>query len=178
MFKPVYKIFLTFLFLAMSATAQANEVEIVKVVAHQNSDKTWTFAVTLKHADTGWDHYANEWQVIAPDNKILATRTLYHPHVEEQPFTRNTSGVKIPANIETVRIIKSKSRAKGIYSILLKPMAFDMGELYRGCVSRLRCHYRGVGVYRRNDLDVNLICRYSFDRRICRRSQNNRNRLR
>lgn len=88
-----------------SFLAQANEVEITNVVAHQSTDKTWTFAVTLKHGDTGWDHYANEWQVIAPDNKILATRTLYHPHVNEQPFTRNTSGVEIPASMETVRII-------------------------------------------------------------------------
>lgn len=91
--------------LAFSGLAQANEVEIVDVKAHQASNKSWTFAVTLKHDDTGWDHYANEWQVIAPDDKILATRTLYHPHVNEQPFTRNTSGVKIPADIKTVRII-------------------------------------------------------------------------
>lgn len=105
MLTNVYKITFSFLLLICSLTSQANEVEITNVVAHQGSDKTWTFAVTLKHADTGWDHYANEWQVIAPDNKILATRTLYHPHVEEQPFTRNTSGVKIPASMETVRII-------------------------------------------------------------------------
>ena len=92
-------------FLASTAIAQANEVEIVDVKIHQAEDKTWTFAVTLKHEDAGWDHYANEWQVIAPDDKILATRTLYHPHVDEQPFTRNTSGVKIPEDITTVRII-------------------------------------------------------------------------
>jgi len=91
--------------LAFNAAATANEVEIVDVKAHQANDKTWTFAVTLKHGDQGWDHYANEWQVIAPDDKILATRTLYHPHVDEQPFTRNTSGVKIPADITSVRII-------------------------------------------------------------------------
>ena len=105
MSKFLYKFIISFLLLSVSLSLQANEVEIVKVVAHQSSDKTWTFAVTLKHGDTGWDHYANEWQVIAPDNKILATRTLYHPHVEEQPFTRNTSGVKIPASMETVRVI-------------------------------------------------------------------------
>jgi hypothetical protein len=91
--------------LLLLGNAQANEVEIVDVKAHQDKDKSWRFAVTLKHADEGWDHYANEWQVIAPDDKILATRTLYHPHVDEQPFTRNTSGVKIPASMETVRII-------------------------------------------------------------------------
>ncbi len=86
-------------------TVNANEVDIVDVTPHQSSDKTWGFAVTLKHADEGWDHYANEWQVLAPDSKILATRTLYHPHVNEQPFTRNTSGVKIPANMKVVYVI-------------------------------------------------------------------------
>lgn len=95
--------------LAMLATGffsvSANEVEIVDAKAHQFKDKSWRIAVTLKHEDTGWDHYANEWQVLAPDNKILATRTLYHPHVNEQPFTRNISGVKIPEDITTVRII-------------------------------------------------------------------------
>lgn len=91
--------------LAFYAVASANEVEIVDVKAHQGTNQSWSFAVTLKHVDEGWEHYANEWQVIAPDDKILATRTLYHPHVDEQPFTRNTSGVKIPASITSVRII-------------------------------------------------------------------------
>jgi len=90
---------------ALTSLALANEVEVVDVKATQASDKTWSFAVTLKHADEGWDHYANEWQVIASDDKILATRTLYHPHVNEQPFTRGTQGVKIPDDIKTVRII-------------------------------------------------------------------------
>jgi hypothetical protein len=100
-----FKLLLVCITLLSFSHIRANEVEIVDVKAHQGKDKTWSFAVTLKHADEGWDHYANEWQVIAPDDKILATRTLYHPHVDEQPFTRNTSGVKIPEDIESVRII-------------------------------------------------------------------------
>ncbi len=103
-----------FVFLLTSSTfAFANEVEIVDVKATQASDKTWSFRVTLKHADEGWDHYANEWQVIAPDNKILATRTLYHPHVNEQPFTRGTQGVKIPTEMKVVRVI-AKDTIHGI----------------------------------------------------------------
>ncbi len=93
------------LLLISSNFAIANEVEVVDVKASQASDQTWSFRVTLRHEDEGWDHYANEWQVIAPDNKILATRTLYHPHVNEQPFTRGTQGVKIPVNIKTIRVI-------------------------------------------------------------------------
>lgn len=83
----------------------ANKVEVVDVKAHQLGDKTWNFSVTLKHEDAGWDHYANEWQIIGEDNKIFGTRTLYHPHVDEQPFTRNLSGVKIPEGVKSVRVI-------------------------------------------------------------------------
>lgn len=100
-----YLIMGLFFLTSISVSAYANEVEVVDVQANQASDKTWRFSVTLKHADEGWDHYANQWQIIAPDNKILGTRTLYHPHVNEQPFTRSLNGVKIPADIKTVRII-------------------------------------------------------------------------
>jgi len=103
------------LLLSISTVATANEVDIVDVKAHQSSDKSWSFDVTLKHADEGWDHYANEWQVLAADSKILATRTLYHPHVNEQPFTRNTTGVKIPDDMNIVYII-AKDTVHGLSS--------------------------------------------------------------
>lgn len=83
----------------------SNEVEIINVKTKQLQDKSWRFDVTLKHDDKGWNHYANKWQVITLDNKILGTRTLYHPHVNEQPFTRSLDGVKIPDDIKKVRII-------------------------------------------------------------------------
>jgi hypothetical protein len=41
---------------------------------------------------------------VSPDGSVLGTRTLYHPHVEEQPFTRSLSGVKIPAGIDKVTV--------------------------------------------------------------------------
>ncbi len=55
------------------------------------------FAVTLRHADEGWDHYADAFELLAEDRSVLATRVLRHPHVEEQPFTRSLTGVKLPA---------------------------------------------------------------------------------
>ena len=63
-----------------------------------------TFHVTVSHADSGWDHYANQWQIVAADGTILATRVLNHPHETEQPFTRSLSGVKIPPHVQSVTI--------------------------------------------------------------------------
>ena len=45
--------------------------------------------VTLSHPDSGWDHYADGWEVIDAAGTRLGFRALLHPHVEEQPFTRS-----------------------------------------------------------------------------------------
>ena len=87
----------------LSTTGMASEVEIVKAVA-EKSNAGWTFHVTLKHPDSGWDHYADGWRVMTEDGKELGMRTLYHPHENEQPFTRSLTKVKIPGTITHVYI--------------------------------------------------------------------------
>lgn len=59
------------------------------------------FDVTLSHADTGWDDYADGWRIELADGTILGTRVLAHPHVNEQPFTRS-SQIAVPSSIEEV----------------------------------------------------------------------------
>jgi len=90
------------LFSMVFTFAGANEVKIVNVKVKCRVD--CTFSVTLEHADTGWDHYANQWDVVTLDGKVLKSRVLYHPHVDEQPFTRSLSGVSIPKEIKQVKI--------------------------------------------------------------------------
>ena len=89
----------------LSGISFADEVEIVDVKLTQSIDMTWRFDLTLKHADSGWKHYANEWKIVTPEGEILGTRTLLHPHVDEQPFTRSLANVEIPPNIKIIRII-------------------------------------------------------------------------
>jgi hypothetical protein len=74
----------------------ANDVTIVAAEFEQHGG-TWNVSVTLRHDDAGWDHYADAWRVVDPDGKELGQRTLFHPHVNEQPFTRSQSGVRAPA---------------------------------------------------------------------------------
>ena len=105
MTNKILKALTALLLTSFFSTAYSNEVEVKNVIIHQQADQTWTFSVTLKHDDKGWKHYANEWQVIGTDNKIFGTRTLYHPHVNEQPFTRSLSGIKIPKGINSVRVV-------------------------------------------------------------------------
>ena len=85
-------------------TALAGQVTVVEVKAVAIGASTYRFDVTLKHGDTGWDHYADRWDVLGPDGTVLGSRVLYHPHVEEQPFTRSLSGVRVPAGTRQVQV--------------------------------------------------------------------------
>lgn len=63
-----------------------------------------TFSATLKHADSGWKHYANHWRVLSPGGEELGKRVLLHPHENEQPFTRSLGNIKVPADLDHVII--------------------------------------------------------------------------
>lgn len=90
--------------LLVPAAAWAGEVDVVDARAARAADGSYGFDVTLRHGDEGWDHYADAWDVVAPDGTVLGTRVLYHPHVDEQPFTRSLSGVAVPAGVSEVTI--------------------------------------------------------------------------
>ena len=89
---------------SVTTVTEAGEVEIVAAAARQGADGAYQFSVTLRHADTGWDHYADKWDVVAPDGTVLGTRVLLHPHQDEQPFTRGLSGVRVPKGAKRVSI--------------------------------------------------------------------------
>jgi len=84
--------------------AAAGEADVVDASVRQIGENTYSFSVTVRHDDTGWDHYANRWQVLAPDGTVLGERVLLHPHETEQPFTRSLTGVVIPPEIDEVFI--------------------------------------------------------------------------
>ncbi len=87
---------------AAGTAAMAGEADVIAVEVRNEGGRTFTFDVTVEHADEGWDHYADAWDVVAPDGALLGTRTLLHPHENEQPFTRSLSGVAISEGITEV----------------------------------------------------------------------------
>lgn len=86
-----------------AAVARAEPPEIVTAEA-RGTGGSWSFRVTIRHPDTGWDHYADGWSVFAPDGTELGFRELLHPHETEQPFTRSLAGVEVPADVTEVTI--------------------------------------------------------------------------
>lgn len=92
-------------FLAITPTVSlAGEADVLKVEVVAASGGAFSFHVTVAHEDSGWDHYADKWQVIGPGGAVLGERVLLHPHVNEQPFTRSLSGVLIPEGINSVTL--------------------------------------------------------------------------
>jgi hypothetical protein len=88
--------------LLLSPLAFAGDVHIVDVRVECSA--SCTFSVTLEHGDEGWNHFANQWDVVTVDDELLGSRVLHHPHVDEQPFTRSLSGVIIPAGVSQVKV--------------------------------------------------------------------------
>jgi len=92
------------LFTSLPSPTHSGEVEVVKAAVRCTNARICAIQVTLRHADEGWAHYADRWEVLTPEGEILAKRVLRHPHVEEQPFTRMLRGVSIPAELSEVQI--------------------------------------------------------------------------
>lgn len=90
------------LFASLALPAIAGKADVIGVNASCNENRVCRFDVTVRHADEGWEHYANRWEVLSPAGEILATRVLAHPHDDEQPFTRSLTNVSIPDDLSEV----------------------------------------------------------------------------
>lgn len=95
---------LTALLFLAAAPLTAAEPVIEQVQVRAESGGTYRFDVTIRHPDTGWEHYADGWRVLDMAGNELGMRVLYHPHVDEQPFTRSLGGVAVPAGATQVQI--------------------------------------------------------------------------
>ena len=114
------KVATIFTVLATSVFADAPVVEHVETTVLDAGG--WRFDVTLSHPDTGWDHYADGWDILDNHQKLIATRILHHPHVDEQPFTRSLYNVVIPSTMKTI-YVRGHDKVHGhgeVYKVELK----------------------------------------------------------
>jgi hypothetical protein len=71
-----------------------NYAHIFATTFEKTADNTYTVSATVRHNDTGWDNYADAFEVKGdPDTVENGLRVLAHPHETEQPFTRSQSSV-------------------------------------------------------------------------------------
>lgn len=87
-----------------SAPAQASDTADVTAVRASGTPGAYQFAVTVSSPDKGCKQYADWWEVLTEDGKLIYRRVLLHSHVDEQPFTRSGGPVAIkPDTIVWVR---------------------------------------------------------------------------
>lgn len=86
--------------------------DVIDASAELGADGSYTFSVTVRSADTGWDKYADAWVVRSDDGELLGTRVLTHPHETEQPFTRSLGSVTVPEGVDTV-VIAARDSVEG-----------------------------------------------------------------
>ncbi|MBI4185184.1 MAG: hypothetical protein HY521_14430 [Proteobacteria bacterium] len=88
---------------ALPALADGVDVEAVGVF--KTGEDTYSFTVTLGHADEGWEHYADRIEVAGPGGEVLGMTILVQPHLErEQPLIRSVDNVRIPPGVTLVTV--------------------------------------------------------------------------
>ncbi len=89
---------------AFGGTLAGADPATVQRVLVAKDGNSYSFEVTIRHTDTGWEDYADLWRIKDENGTVFGERNLAHPHVDEQPFTRSLSGVRIPEGVDTVII--------------------------------------------------------------------------
>lgn len=108
-------LFLLNMLLLGPAHVLASDADVIDAEVKRGDDGTFTFNVTVQHADEGWHHYATHWLILDKDEQLIAARKLMHPHVNEKSFTRSLQNVDLPDEVTEVIIgaLCSKGNSSG-----------------------------------------------------------------
>ena len=70
-----------------------NYAHVLGIEFRRTANDIYTVSTVVRHDDTGWDNYADAFEVKG-DAVKNGLRVLLHPHENEQPFTRSQSNVE------------------------------------------------------------------------------------
>lgn len=98
------------------------EAKVVSVKV-EGQAQNYIFNVGISSPDTGCNQYANWWEVLNQEGKLLYRRILAHSHVNEQPFER--SGGTVPINNSELVIIRAHMNNSGYGKTVFKGSVKD-----------------------------------------------------
>jgi len=103
-------------FSVATASAQAADVsrqkypDVLAAKVRPGGTDTFDFDVTISSPYDTPQRYADAFRVTGRDGAIYGERKLLHDHADEQPFTRDLYGVKIPRLVRTVVVQAADQR--------------------------------------------------------------------
>lgn len=90
----------------------------VVAVRATGSPGKYEFSVTVSSPDKGCQQYADWWEVVSDDGKLLYRRVLFHSHAHEQPFER--SGGPVPLKSDAVVWVRAHMHPGGYGGTVFK----------------------------------------------------------
>lgn len=90
--------------------AEMPAADVVSVSA-DGEPKAYDFSVGVSSPDRGCDQYADWWEVLSLEGKLIYRRILLHSHVDEQPFAR--SGGPVPISSDDIIFVRAHMHPGG-----------------------------------------------------------------
>lgn len=76
--------------------------DVIAAQVQPHGPETFDFDVTVSSPYDTPQRYADAIRVMGQDGVVYGERKLLHDHADEQPFTRDVYGVKIPRGVRVV----------------------------------------------------------------------------
>jgi hypothetical protein len=86
--------------------------DVVGVKVRSRGGDAFDFDVTVSSPYDTPQRYADAFRVTGKDGKVFGERILLHDHADEQPFTRDLHGVRIPAGVRVV-VVQARDQKHG-----------------------------------------------------------------
>lgn len=86
------------------AKPDAKFPDVIAVKVTPRGDDRFDFDVTISSTYDTPQRYADAFRILAPDGAVLGERVLLHDHADEQPFTRDLYGLKLPRGLRGVTV--------------------------------------------------------------------------
>jgi hypothetical protein len=87
-----------YILILLTTISFANSIKKIKADIIAVAINGQNFSITLKSDETGCAEYANWWEILNKNGKLLYRRILFHSHPNEQPFTRDGGPIQIFKN--------------------------------------------------------------------------------
>jgi len=86
--------------------------DVVAARVQQRATDTFDFDVTVSSPYDTPQRYADAFRVADRNGRVYGERKLVHDHADEQPFTRDLYGVRIPQGVRMV-VIQARDQKYG-----------------------------------------------------------------